>query len=113
MLNVADAYEATTWATISPQLQFDPAWDEQNTWRTRQLLAMPMLIERKYLMGVLLLINKRRGNRFTAAEEDYARVSRLFRDLLSPVPGLLTEARHSASAATASATLPKTPCCHS
>ena len=74
MLNVADAYEATTWATISPQLQFDPVWDEQSAWRTRQLLAMPMLIERKYLMGVLLLINKRSGNRFTAAEEDYARV---------------------------------------
>ena len=74
VLNVADAYEATTWATLSPQLQFDPVWDEQGTWRTRQLLAMPMLIERKYLMGVLVLINKRRGNRFTAAEEDYARV---------------------------------------
>ena len=59
VLNVADAYEATAWATLSPQLHFDPAWDEQSTWRTRQLLAMPMLIERKYLMGVVLLINKR------------------------------------------------------
>ena len=103
VLNVADAYEATAWATISPQLQFDPAWDEQSTWRTRQLLAIPMLIERKYLMGVLLLINKRSGNRFTAAEEDYARDGRgCFRDCsVSPVPGILTEARYSASAATA------------
>jgi GAF domain-containing protein len=73
VLNVADAYEATAWAAISTRLHFDPAWDEQSTWRTRQLLAIPMLIERKYLMGVVLLINKRTGERFTAAEEDCAR----------------------------------------
>ena len=33
-----------------------------------------MLIERKYLMGVVLLINKRTSDRFTAVEEDCARV---------------------------------------
>src|SRR5215510_15457078 len=64
ILNVADAYEATAWAAISTQLRFDPAWDEQSAWRTQQLLAIPMLIERKYLMGVVLLINKRSSDRF-------------------------------------------------
>src|SRR5262252_520425 len=73
VLNVADAYEATAWAAISTQLRFDPAWDEQSAWRTQQLLAIPMLIERKYLMGVVLLINKRTSDRFTAVEEDCAR----------------------------------------
>jgi type II secretory ATPase GspE/PulE/Tfp pilus assembly ATPase PilB-like protein len=73
VLNVADAYEATAWATISARLHFDPTWDEQSAWRTQQLLAIPMLIERKYLMGVLLLINKRTADRFTAVEEDCAR----------------------------------------
>src|SRR5215475_9017185 len=72
VLNVADAYEATAWAAISSQLRFDPAWDEQSAWRTQQLLAIPMLIERKYLMGVVLLINKRTSDRFTAVEEDCA-----------------------------------------
>src|SRR6266436_6715251 len=73
VLNVADAYEATAWAAISTRLHFDPAWDEYSAWRTQQLLAIPMLIERKYLMGVVLLINKRTGDRFTAVEEDCAR----------------------------------------
>src|SRR5499427_361437 len=73
VLNVADAYEATAWTAISARLHFDPAWDEQSAWRTQQLLAIPMLIERKYLMGVVLLINKRTSDRFTAVEEDCAR----------------------------------------
>src|SRR5215813_7217854 len=72
VLNVADAYEATAWTAISTRLHFDPAWDEQSAWRTQQLLAIPMLIERKYLMGVMLLINKRTNDRFTAVEEDCA-----------------------------------------
>jgi len=73
VLNVADAYEATALAAISLLLHFVPAWDEHSAWRTQQLLAIPMLIERKYLMGVVLLINKRTGDRFTAVEEDCAR----------------------------------------
>jgi hypothetical protein len=52
---------------------FDPIWDVRSAWRTQQLLAIPMLIERKYLMGVVLLINKRSADRFTAVEEDCAR----------------------------------------
>ena len=72
VLNVADAYEATAWTAISPRLHFDPAWDEHSAWRTQQLLAIPMLIERKYLMGVVLLINKRTSDRFTAVEADCA-----------------------------------------
>jgi len=36
------------------------------------MLAVPILVERKYLMGVLLLINKRGGGRFTAEEEGFA-----------------------------------------
>src|SRR5215475_11610079 len=73
VLNVADAYETTAWTAISPHLCFDPAWDEHSTWRTQQLLAVPMLFEQKYLMGILLLLNKRSGDHFTAVEEDCTR----------------------------------------
>ena len=72
VLNVANVYEPTAWTAISPQLCFDPTWDADSAWRTQQLLAIPLLVERKYLMGVLVLINKRSSGCFTVAEEDCA-----------------------------------------
>ena len=72
IVNIADAYDATELATIHPRLSFDPSWDKRSGFRSRQMLAIPILVERKYLMGVLLLINKRGGDRFTVEEEGFA-----------------------------------------
>src|SRR5215510_608832 len=72
IVNIADAYDATELATLHPRLSFDPSWDKRSGFRSRQMLAIPILVERKYLMGVLLLINKRGGDRFTAEEEGFA-----------------------------------------
>jgi type II secretory ATPase GspE/PulE/Tfp pilus assembly ATPase PilB-like protein len=71
-LNIADAYDSTELAAINPRLAFDPSWDKRSGFRSRQMLAIPILVERKYLMGVLLLINKRSGDRFTPEEEVFA-----------------------------------------
>jgi type II secretory ATPase GspE/PulE/Tfp pilus assembly ATPase PilB-like protein len=72
IVNIADAYDAAELAAINPRLAFDPSWDKRSGFRSRQMLAVPILVERKYLMGVLLLINKRGGSRFTAEEEGFA-----------------------------------------
>src|SRR5262252_2646392 len=72
IVNIADAYDATELATLNPRLSFDPSWDKRSGFRSRQMLAVPILVERKYLMGVLLLINKRGGDRFTVEEEGFA-----------------------------------------
>ena len=72
IVNIADAYDAAELATINPRLSFDPSWDKRSGFRSRQMLAVPILVERKYLMGVLLLINKRSGDRFTVEEEGFA-----------------------------------------
>jgi len=71
-LNIADVYDSTELAAINPRLAFDPSWDKRSGFRSRQMLAIPILVERKYLMGVLLLINKRSGDRFTPEEEGFA-----------------------------------------
>src|SRR6266446_4182639 len=71
-LNIADAYDSAELAAINPRLAFDPSWDKRSGFRSRQMLAIPILVERKYLMGVLLLINKRSGDRFTPADEVFA-----------------------------------------
>ena len=72
IVNIADAYDAAELAMLNPRLSFDPSWDKRSGFRSRQMLAIPILVERKYLMGVLLLINKRGGDRFTVEEEGFA-----------------------------------------
>src|SRR5215831_10083213 len=73
VLNIADAYDQAELAVIHPRLRFDPSWDQRSGFRTRQMLAVPILVERKYLMGVLLLLNKRSGSRFTAEDEGFVK----------------------------------------
>src|SRR5262245_15459531 len=71
VLNIADVYDKAELATIHPRVTFDASWDKRSGFRTRQMLAVPILVERKYLMGVLLLLNKRSGGRFTSEEEGF------------------------------------------
>ena len=71
-LNIGDVYDADELAAVGPHLTFNRSWDERSGFRTRQMLAVPILVDGKYLMGVLLLINKRGGGRFTAEEERFA-----------------------------------------
>ena len=72
ILNIADVYDSAELAAISPRLAHDQSWDERSGFRTRQMLAVPIVVEQKYLMGVLLLINKRNGECFTPEEEGFA-----------------------------------------
>ena len=72
ILNIADAYNSAELAAIHPRLSFDRSWDTRSGFHTRQMLAVPILVEHKYLMGVLLLLNKRNGEHFTPEEEGFA-----------------------------------------
>jgi type II secretory ATPase GspE/PulE/Tfp pilus assembly ATPase PilB-like protein/GAF domain-containing protein len=72
VLNIGDVYDADELAAIGPHLTFNRSWDERSGFRTRQMLAVPILVDGKYLMGALLLINKRNGERFTSEEETCA-----------------------------------------
>ena len=70
-INIRDAYDAAELAKFHANLRFDQRWDKQTGFRTRAVLAVPILFE-KYLLGVLQLINKRHGVAFTAQDEDGA-----------------------------------------
>lgn len=69
-VNVADAYNKTELANIHPALQHDSSWDKKTGFRTRQVLSYPILAENKYMMGVIQLINKKSGTRFTKKDEE-------------------------------------------
>ncbi|MFZ2491085.1 MAG: GspE/PulE family protein [Thermoanaerobaculia bacterium] len=70
-VNIKDAYEAPELAKFHPSLRFDQRWDKQSGFRTRSVLAVPIMFE-KYLLGVVQLINKQHGGAFTSQDEDSA-----------------------------------------
>ncbi|HVS31477.1 MAG TPA: GspE/PulE family protein [Thermoanaerobaculia bacterium] len=70
-LNIRDAYDASELARYHPNLRFDQRWDKQSGFRTKSVLAVPIVFE-KYLLGVIQLINHQRGTPFSAQDEDTA-----------------------------------------
>jgi type II secretory ATPase GspE/PulE/Tfp pilus assembly ATPase PilB-like protein len=77
-VNIADAYDAGELRRISPQLSFDASWDQRTGFRTAQILAMPVTHD-GHLLGVIQLLNKRGGGRFT--KDDEAGVARIAKTL--------------------------------
>jgi type II secretory ATPase GspE/PulE/Tfp pilus assembly ATPase PilB-like protein len=78
-VNIADAYDKSELALISPTLSFDTSWDKRTGLRTTQVLCMPILHEGRRTVGVIQLLNKKTGDRFT--KEDEASVARIAKTL--------------------------------
>jgi len=78
VVNITDAYDKAEVAKISPTLTFDSSWDKKTGFRTQQILAMPILHEGRAL-GVIQLLNKKKGPRFT--KDDEAGVARIAKTL--------------------------------
>ena len=78
-VNIADAYNATELQRVSPKLRFDASWDKKTGFKTQQILAMPILHENKIVVGVIQLLNKKKGGRFT--KEDETNVARIAKTL--------------------------------
>src|SRR2546425_1689134 len=78
VVNIADAYDKAELARISPTLSFDGSWDKKTGFRTQQILGMPIIHEGRPI-GVVQLLNKKRGARFT--KEDETGASRIAKTL--------------------------------
>lgn len=68
-VNVKDAYDKNELHAIDDDLQHDRSWDQQTGFRTRQVLAYPIIFQ-KYLMGAIELMNHRQNGRFTPEDEN-------------------------------------------
>ena len=68
LVNVKNAYDADELTAIDPDLQFDSSWDRRSGYRTKEVLAFPIVYQ-KYLMGTLELVNRRNGGAFGPTEE--------------------------------------------
>jgi type II secretory ATPase GspE/PulE/Tfp pilus assembly ATPase PilB-like protein len=69
-VNIADAYNQAELKAISPTLGFDSSWDKKTGFRTKQILTYPIVADNKYLMGVMQLVNKKSGGRFSKKDEE-------------------------------------------
>ena len=69
-VNIADAYNVAELQGIHPSLNHDTSYDKRTGFKTRQVLTYPIVADNKYLMGVLQLLNKKSGLRFTRKDEE-------------------------------------------
>jgi type II secretory ATPase GspE/PulE/Tfp pilus assembly ATPase PilB-like protein len=69
-VNIADAYNMAELQTIHPSLLHDTSYDKRTGFKTKQVLTYPIVADNKYLMGVLQLLNKKGGARFTRKDEE-------------------------------------------
>jgi type II secretory ATPase GspE/PulE/Tfp pilus assembly ATPase PilB-like protein/putative methionine-R-sulfoxide reductase with GAF domain len=67
LVNIKDAYDQKELTAIDPELQFDSSWDRRSGYRTKEILAYPIVYQ-KYLMGTLELINRKASSEFGAVE---------------------------------------------
>ena len=69
-VNIADAYNVAELQGVHPSLVHDTTYDKKTGFRTKQVLTYPIVADNKYLMGVLQLLNKKSGSRFTRKDEE-------------------------------------------
>ncbi len=69
-INIGDAYNREELKGIDPELSFDGSWDKKTGFRTAQVLAVPIIHEGT-LMGVVQIINRKGGGRFSPEEKSF------------------------------------------
>ena len=69
--NIVNAYDVHELKLIDRELGFDKSWDEKSKYMTKQILTVPIFYK-KYVIGVLQLINKKGGDRFSLEDQNSA-----------------------------------------
>lgn len=69
-VNIADSYDQVELSAVHPSLLHDASYDKKTGFKTKQVLTYPIVADNKYLMGVIQLLNKKSGGRFTRKDEE-------------------------------------------
>lgn len=69
--NIVNAYDTHELKLLDRELGFDRSWDEKSKYMTKQILTVPIFYK-KYVIGVLQLINKKGGDRFSVEDQTSA-----------------------------------------
>ncbi|MBT8373416.1 MAG: Flp pilus assembly complex ATPase component TadA, partial [Deltaproteobacteria bacterium] len=68
IINIKNVYDNRELATIDPDLKFDNSWDKKTGFTTKQVLAVPIIFK-KYMLGVIQLINRKSSDFFSKIDE--------------------------------------------
>src|SRR4029078_6550827 len=68
--SLPDAYNIAELEGVHTSLLHDTSYDKRTGFKTKQVLTYPIVADNKYLMGVLQLLNKKSGLRFTRKDEE-------------------------------------------
>ncbi len=68
LLNINNVYDEKELSSIDPDLTFDSSWDKKTGFTTKQVLVAPTIFK-KYIMGVIQLINRKNDRPFSEREE--------------------------------------------
>ncbi|MBU3947218.1 MAG: GspE/PulE family protein [Proteobacteria bacterium] len=68
LINIKNVYDDKELASIDEELNFDKSWDKKTGFVTKQVLAFPIIFK-KYLLGVIQLINRKDGSSFKTIDE--------------------------------------------
>lgn len=69
VVSVKDVYNSEEFTKNYPGLIFDSSWDKKSGFRTKSILASPLILKEKYIVGVLQLINKKDEDFFDETDE--------------------------------------------
>ena len=72
-VNISDVYSEDELKNYHPDLQFDSSWDKKSGNITKSVIGYPMLFSGK-LMGVVQVVNKLNGGKFTEQDEKSASI---------------------------------------
>jgi len=67
-VNIEDVYDRTAVSAVDKSLEFDGSWDLKTGFKTKQVMAHPIIFQ-KYLLGVIQLINHKQDIPFSGMEE--------------------------------------------
>ncbi len=68
LININNVYDDKELTAVDEELKFDKRWDKKTGFVTKQVLAFPIIFK-KYLLGVIQLINRKDGSSFKTEDE--------------------------------------------
>ena len=68
LINIKNVYDDREVSSIDQDLKFDKSWDQKANFKTKQVLVVPVIFK-KFVLGVIQLINRRNGGSFSRLDE--------------------------------------------